>query len=56
MIYCERCCCEVADERDLYEYIDYMICETCIDFILNGPVEMDEVDELVEQLENMHTD
>jgi hypothetical protein len=56
MYYCERCCCEVSDERDLYEYVDYMICEECIDMILNGPTEMDEVDELAEHLENMHTE
>jgi hypothetical protein len=53
---CERCACEVQDERDLYEFVDFMVCEECIDMILNGPTEMDEVDELAEELENMHTE
>jgi hypothetical protein len=54
-MYCERCCCEVSDERDLYEFVDFMICEECLDMLLNGPSE-DDLDDLVEQLNNMDTD
>jgi len=50
---CERCY-SVHDE--LVEFVDFMICEECLGLLLNGPTEMDEVDELAEELENMYTD
>jgi hypothetical protein len=49
---CERC----YMEAELVEFVDFMICEECLELLLNGPTEMDEIDELAEELENMHTD
>lgn len=55
MLFCERCCVEVSDERELFEFVDFMICEECLDLLLNGPTEADEMDDLAEELENMNT-
>lgn len=56
MLYCERCCEDISDERCLFEYMDFMICEECLELLLNAPVEMDEEDELVELMNNMDTE
>jgi len=55
MLFCEKCCEEVSDERDLFEFVDFMVCEDCLEMFLNGPKEPDEMDELAEELGNMNT-
>jgi len=54
MLFCEKCCEEVSDERDLFEFV-VMVCEECLEMLLNGPKEPDEMDELAEELGNMNT-
>jgi hypothetical protein len=54
-MHCDRCEIELF-ERDLYEYLDFLVCEICLDMLLSSPMEEDEIDTLIEDLGNMNTD
>jgi hypothetical protein len=51
-ILCEWCKSQIKNDRDDYyiEVLDYHMCENCIDIYLNGPIEYDDLDDLMENL------